>query len=124
MKFARIIFGIATLLGLAGCAMYYFQPGSPGYYGLIANSFSLQIVFVLIAYNPQRFRIMMIPAAIGKLLWVPTLIFLHFFGHLTVAEVLYSAIPHDLLGILMLVAYAVTPPPGRLEPARTAVTVP
>jgi hypothetical protein len=123
MRFAKIIFGIATLLGLAGCAMYYFQPGSPGYYGLIANSFSLQLVFVFIAYSPQRFRIMMIPAAIGKLLWVPTLIFLHFFGHLTLAELLYSGIPHGVLGILMLVAYVVTPSPARLEPTRTAVTV-
>ena len=105
MKFARFIFWFGGLLGTVACVIYYFRAGSSTYYGLIGNSLSLQLLFFLIGWNPQQFRLMMIPAAIGKFIWVPTLIGLYFKGQVGGAELAYSGIPHAVLGILFLIAY-------------------
>jgi len=109
MKFAKIVFGIAGALGLFASAGLYFQPGSYVYYGLIAVVLSWQVVFFLIAWDPQRYRPMMIPAMLEKLIWVATLAYLHLRGQVTASQLAWGVIPHGLLGVLFVFAYLMTP---------------
>ena len=111
MKFAKIVFWIAGAFGLIASVGLYFQPGSYVYYGLIAGVLSWQVVFFLIALDPQRYRPMMIPAMLEKLIWVVTLGYLHLRGQVTASQLASGAIPHGLLGVLFVIAFLRTPKP-------------
>ena len=110
MKFAQIVFWIAGLFGLAACAGLYCQPGSYVYYGLIGTVIAWQFAFFLIAWDPRRYRPMMLAAVLEKLLWVLTLAYLHLRGPVTMAELVSGTVPHGLLGLLFVAAYFLTPP--------------
>ena len=109
MKFAKIVFWIAGALGLVASVGLYFQPGSHAYYGLIAGVLSWQVVFFLIAWDPQRYRPVMIPAMLEKLIWVVTWAYFHLRGQVTATEFASNAIPHGLLGVFFVIAYLRTP---------------
>ena len=109
MKFAKAVFWIAGAFGLLASVRLYFQPGSYVYYGLIAVVLSWQLVFVLIAWDPSRYRPIMIPAMFEKLIWVVTLAYLHLRGQVTASELASGVIPHGLLGMLFVIAYIKTP---------------
>src|SRR5437016_4272675 len=109
MKFARVVFAIGGALGIAATIGLYFTPGSFVYYGLIAAIWAWQVAFFLIAWDPKRFRPMMIPSVIEKLVWVVTLTTLHFRGQVTTEELARNAIPHGLLGVLFVIAFFKTP---------------
>jgi hypothetical protein len=109
MKFAKIVFWIAGALGLVASVGLYLQPGSYLYYGLIAGVLSWQVVFFLIAWDPRRYRPMMIPSMLEKLIWVVTLGYLHLRGQVTASELASGVIPHGLLGVLFVIAYRMTP---------------
>jgi hypothetical protein len=109
MRFAKIVFWIAGALGLLASVGLYFQPGSYVYYGLIAGVLSWQVVFFLIASDPERYRPMMIPAMLEKLIWVVTLLYFHLRGQVTASELASGVIPHGLLGVLFVIACLKTP---------------
>ena len=109
MKFAKVVFWIAGGVGVPAAIAMYFNSGPYYYYGSLAGLVAWQPAFFLIATDPRRFRPMMIPSMIEKLLWVATLTFLHFRGQLNAAE-LSTGIPlHALLGALFIVAFIKTP---------------
>jgi hypothetical protein len=109
MKFAKIVFWIAGALGLLASVGLYFEAGSYVYYGLIAGVLSWQVVFFLIAWDPQRYRPVMIPAMLEKLIWVVTLGYLHLRGQVTASQLASGVIPHGLLGLLFVIAFLRTP---------------
>jgi len=109
MKFARFVFAIAGALGVVASIGLYFTPGSFVYYGLIAAIWAWQVAFFMIAWDPRRFRPIMIPSIIEKLVWVVTLTVLHLRGEATAAELARNAIPHGLLGVLFVIAFFRTP---------------
>jgi hypothetical protein len=90
----------------------YFAAGSYRYYGALGGLVAWQFAFFLIAFDPERLRQMMIPATMEKLLWVGTLIVMHFRGYLTSTEALGSTIPHGILGALFVAAFIRTAPAG------------
>ena len=79
MKFARWLFVIAALYGVVALLPMYFQESmlattqppaithAEYYYGFIGVALAWQVAFVLIAMDPSRYRLMMIPAALEKI---------------------------------------------------------
>ena len=109
MKFAKIVFSIAGALGILAMVPMYLAPGSYRYYGSLGGLVAWQFAFFMIATDPKRYRLMMIPALMEKLLWVLTLIALYIQGRITSGEVAGGTIPHGLLGLLFVVAFFKTP---------------
>jgi len=109
MRFARIVFSIAGALGLLAMIPMYLAPGSFRYYGSLGGLVAWQFAFFVIAMDPKRYRPMMIPAVMEKLLWVLALFVVYFQGRMTSAEVAGSTIPHGVLAALFVVAFFKTP---------------
>lgn len=78
MKFSKIVFAIAGIWGILILAPLYFMFDLIGrqdpppithpafYYGFVSVSLAFQVVFLVIARDPARFRPMMIPSIIEK----------------------------------------------------------
>jgi O-antigen/teichoic acid export membrane protein len=116
MKFSKIVFYTAGIYGLIVLIPQYFLEEKNGrdfppvinhpeyYYGFIGVAAAFQIVFLIIARNPARYRAMMIPSVIEKLgFFIPaTVLFLQN----RLAAMMYGAALIDLvLGLLFIAAY-------------------
>jgi hypothetical protein len=108
MIFARVIFWIAGALGLAAIVPLYRAPGNATYYGLLATLIAWQCAFFVVGYNPVRFRPLMIPAVLEKVLWMITLSVLYSKGQVTRQSLIVNAATHGLLGLLFIVSFVVT----------------
>ena len=89
MKFAKIVFCIAAIWGVLILAPLYFifdkigqqdpppitHPGF--YYGFAAVALAWQVVFAVIARDPARFRLMMIPGVLEKFAYGASLLVLY-----------------------------------------------
>jgi len=119
MKFAKVVFWGAGIWGVLTLTPLYFiydligqqEPPPithPGfYYGFAGVALAWQFAFFVIAKNPARFRIMMIPAVLEKLgFGVPTIV-LYFQRRLS-AEDMALGCADLLLGVLFLVAFGAT----------------
>jgi hypothetical protein len=111
MKFAKIVFWIAGAFGLLASVAMYFQSGPNAYYGLIAGVLAFQVVFFLIARDPQRYRLMMIPGMLEKFIWVGTFAYFYLRGQITASELASATVLHGLLGVLFVIAFFKTPKP-------------
>jgi hypothetical protein len=79
MRFARWVFLLAGLYGLAVMAPQYFMEAQVGrdyppaithpeyFYGFIGVGVAWQVAFLIIARDPARFRLIMIPGILEKL---------------------------------------------------------
>ncbi len=79
MKFARIAFFAAGIYGLLVLTPLYFLEGQIGrqtpppithpefFYGFAGVGLAWQVVFLVIARDPQRFRSMMLPSILEKI---------------------------------------------------------
>ena len=79
MRFARRVFLVAGIYGLLVLAPLYFLADRLGtdnppeithrefYYGFIGVALAWQVLFLIIASDPRRFRPMIIPAILEKL---------------------------------------------------------
>jgi hypothetical protein len=88
MKFARMLFLIAGLYGLVVLAPGYFFEQAIGretpppithpefFCGFLGVALAWQVLFLLIAHNPVRYRPMMIPSIIEKLSYAGAVIVL------------------------------------------------
>ena len=82
MKFARIVFGIAAAYGFVLLLSMYFLMDRIGrdnpplithpefYYGFVGVTLLWQVVFVLIAVQPERYRPLMVVAIFEKVVYV------------------------------------------------------
>jgi hypothetical protein len=109
MKFAKVVFWIAGGLGIPAAISMYFQPGPSYYYASIGPIVAWQFVFFLIASNPARFRQIMLPAVLEKLIWLSTIVYFHLHGQVTAKELTANFAVHGVLGILFATAYVRTP---------------
>ena len=109
MKFAKVVFWIAGGLGIPAAISMYFNPGPYYYYASIGPIIAWQFVFLLIGTNPARFRLIMLPAVLEKLIWLCTLVYFHLQGQLTAKELTANIAIHGTLGVLFAIAYARTP---------------
>jgi hypothetical protein len=120
MKFAKIVFWIAAIWGFLVITPLYFMftligekdPPAithPGFfYGFVGLALVWQIAFIVIATDPIRFRPMMIPAILEKLVYAVPVMVLVLQKRMHPTDLIFSAT--DLtLGALFLAAYLRTP---------------
>ena len=120
MKFARIVFWIAAIWGFLIITPLYFMFNLIGekdpppithpafFYGFVGVALVWQIAFIFIARDPIRFRPMMIPAILEKLVYSVPVIILVLQKRTNPTDLMFSAT--DLtLGALFLAAYLRTP---------------
>src|SRR5687768_16456792 len=120
MRFAKVVFIAAGVWGIVVLTPLYFLVDLTGrqyappttyphfFYGFLSVAMPWQIAFLVIGSSPARFRPLMIPGIIEKLGHVAGVAVLYRQGRLSVADAM-AARPDLLLGILFIVAFAVTP---------------
>ena len=120
MKFAKIVFWLAAIWGFLIITPLYFlfaliskndpppitHPGF--FYGFVGVAMVWQLAFILIARDPIRFRPMMIPAILEKLVYSIPVIILVLQKRMHPADLVFSA-TDLLLAVLFLIAYLRTP---------------
>lgn len=120
MKFARVVFFVAGVYGLIVLLPQYFLIEKNGrdfppsithaeyYYGFIGVAVAWQIVFLIMAKDPVRYRLLMLPAIVEKAGFGLVAFVLYLMGRLSVS--LFAAGIVDLvLGLLFGVAFHLTP---------------
>ena len=120
MKFARYTFLIAGIYGLLVMLPHYFAEGTIGrdhppaithvefFYGFVSLAVVFQIVFLIIALDPVKYRLMMIPSILEKLgFGIPALV-LYLTGRLE-GGLFYGGMLDLVLGALFAVSYLKTP---------------
>ena len=121
MKFAKIVFWIAGIWGFLIITPLYFIFNLIGrqdpppithpafYYGFAGVALVWQLTFILIARDPLRFRPIMIPAILEKLVYSIPVIILVAQGRTRASDLTFAAI--DLfLGVLFVLAFLRTAP--------------
>ena len=120
MKFARVVFLIAGVWGLAILTPLYFTFDLVGrsyppaithpdfYYGFVSVAWVWQMAFLMIGSNPVRHRPFMLVATLEKLIYVTAMVSLYANGYLHVSQVAV-AIPDFTLAMLFAAAFVMTP---------------
>src|SRR5262252_9129076 len=116
MRFAKIVFIIAGVWGIAVLTPLYFLVDITGrqyapptaypqfFYGFVSVAMAWQIGFLIIGSNPARFRPLLIPAILEKLGYVSTLIILFSRAQVSAVDA-QAAVPDGLLGLLFVAAF-------------------
>jgi hypothetical protein len=120
MKFARVVFSVAGVYGLLVLVPQYFLEEKYGrdfpppvahpehYYGFIGVALAWQVLFLVLARDPARYRAMMIPAVLEKLGFGAAAVVLFLLGRVAAPLLAFAAI--DLvLAALFVAAYLKTP---------------
>lgn len=127
MKFAKRVFLIAGIFGLIVLVPLYFMEEKTGrdfppaithpeyYYGFVGVAVAWQVLFLVLATDPRRYRPMMIPAALEKAVFSIPIILLFFQGRVPFL-MLVACLPDLLLGVLFVIAYLKTPREAYLVP--------
>ena len=119
MKFAKIVFYAAGIWGILVLTPLYFlfdrigrqdpppitHPGF--YYGFLSAALAWQFAFLVIARDPVRFRLMMLPSILEKLLYAASLTVLYLQLRLHPQDLGFAAID-ALFGVLFLLAFVKT----------------
>jgi hypothetical protein len=126
MKFAKIVFYVAAVWGVLILTPLYFMFHVIGrqdppaithpafYYGFIGTGLAWQLAFIVIARDPVRFRMMMIPAVIEKFAYAATLITLYLQQRLHASDLVFGGVDL-LLGVLFVIAFLRTADDWRLR---------
>jgi hypothetical protein len=120
MLFARWVFRIAGIVGLLILVPQYFLEQQVGrdqpppithpefYYGFLGVALAWQVAFLIIALDPPRYRLLMLPSMIEKFSFAGAV-----FALLALERVgwpmLAAGIFDGALGILFVIAYLVCP---------------
>ena len=119
MKFARRTFCVAGLYGILVLLPQYFMEGKIGtdnppsithpeyFYGFIGVGLAWQVLFLLIARDPIRYRPAMLPSTLEKLAFGGAALVLYFQRRLALAVLAFSVV--DLVfAALFITAFLVT----------------
>jgi len=119
MKFAKVVFWVAGIWGLVMIAPLYFlfdligkqDPPAithPGfYYGFVGCALAWQIAFLVIAQDPLKFRLMMLPSMVEKFSYGIAVVSLVMQGRTNQRDLAFAAT--DLtLGALFVAAWVKT----------------
>ena len=119
MKFAKIVFWIATIWGILVIAPLYFMFDLIGrkdpppithpafFYGFAGAAFAWQIAFFFIARDPVRHRPLMIPSMLEKFSYSSAVIVLVLQGRMHPSDLVFGVVDL-LLGLLFVLAYLKT----------------
>jgi hypothetical protein len=123
MKFARIVFLVAGVWGIAVLTPLYFLVDITGrhytppsdypqwYYGFLAITMAWQFAFLVIGSDPARFRPLMVVSIFEKFSYVFTLMTLYGQGKLSTAD-FSPFLPDMILGLFFIAAFLKTGKPG------------
>jgi hypothetical protein len=118
-RFAQIVFWAAGIWGVLVLTPLFFifnmigrndpppitHPGF--YYGFATVGLTFQIVFMVIASDPIRFRLMMIPSVIEKFSYAMAVFALYLQQRISAGDLTFAAVDL-LLGMLFLAAFFTT----------------
>jgi hypothetical protein len=118
MKFAKVVFWIASIWGVLILTPLYFMFDMIGrndppvithpgfYYGFVSVGLAWQVAFLLIARDPIRFRLrlMMIPAVLEKFGYGASFLVLYLQHRLHPSDLVFGGVDM-LLGVLFLLAF-------------------
>jgi hypothetical protein len=120
MKFAQRLFLIAAIYGIVGLVPQYFLEAKIGrdtpppithpefFYGFIGVALAFQFLFLIIARDPQRYRLAMLPGALEKLGFGGAAIALYLQGRLAAQGLVFGIV--DLVFVaLFMEAFRRTP---------------
>jgi hypothetical protein len=119
MKFARIVYWIAAAYGFVSLVPLYFLLDKVGrdappavtypefYYGFLGVTFLWQIVFVLIANEPLRYRSLMPITILEKFVYTVPVCLLYLQGRVN-GSILRPSLVDPIFGVLFIVAYLQT----------------
>jgi hypothetical protein len=126
MKFAKVLFWIAGIWGVLLLTPLYFifdligQKDPPSithpafYYGFVGAGMAWQFAFFVIAWDPARFRPMIIPSILEKFSYGGALTTLYLQHRLHPQDLAFGGI--DLVfGLLFLIAFFKTPADLRVQ---------
>jgi hypothetical protein len=120
MIFARRVFFVAGVYGLIGLIPQYFMEAMVGrdfppaithpehYYGFIGVALAWQVFFFIIARDPVRYRIAMLPAMLEKFAFGGAMVVLYLQGRLA-ALILGAGIIDLVFVALFIAAFRATP---------------
>ena len=123
MRFARIVFRIAGIYGFIVLLPQYFTEAKTGrdfpppithpeyYYGFIGITLTWQLLFILLSIDPVRYRLMMIPAMLEKLVFVVPVVILYYM-HRVSGLIVGVSLVDLVLCILFVMAYVKTGRPN------------
>jgi len=116
MRFAKIVYSIAAVYGFIVLAPLYFLVGKIAqdnpppithtefYYGFAGVALLWQVVFLMIARDPLRYRPIMPATIFEKLAFTIPVVILYALGRVPVSTLAFAMVD-SLLGIGFLVAY-------------------
>jgi len=116
MKFAKWVFLIAGIYGILALAPLYFFESQIArdyppaithpeyYYGFAGVGLAWQIAFLVIASNPNRFRLIMLPAVVEKMTYGIAMATLYS-QHRVAPAVMGFAVVDLILGLLFVLAF-------------------
>jgi hypothetical protein len=116
MKFAKVVFWIAAIWGILILTPLYFMFDLIGrqdpppithpafYYGFVGAGLAWQFAFVVIARDPVRLRIMMIPSVLEKFGYGTMLLVLYLQHRLHASDLALGGVD-ILFGVLFLLAF-------------------
>jgi hypothetical protein len=119
MKFAKVVFVVAGIWGLAVLPPFYWLVDITGrhydvptqyphfFYGFMSITLAWQVAFLVIGSDPARFRPLMIPSMLEKFGYVVTLIVLYARGRVPWADA-QALVPDLILGLLFVAAFMKT----------------
>lgn len=120
MTFARVVFVAAGMWGIVVLTPLYFLVDLTGrqyaapvdyphfFYGFLSVAMAWQFAFLVIASSPSRFRPVMVAGIVEKFGHVAGVTILYNAGRLSVPDAT-AAVPDFILGVLFIVAFAMTP---------------
>jgi hypothetical protein len=119
MKFAKIVFWTASVWGVLVLTPLFFIFDSIGrndpppvthpgfYYGFATVALAFQFVFMVIATDPVRYRLMMLPSVFEKFSYGTTVVVLYLQKRMHAADLVFVA-TDSLLGLLFIVSFLKT----------------
>jgi hypothetical protein len=119
MQFARIVYGVAAAYGLLSLLPLYFLLDTVGhdapppithpefYYGFVGLGLLWQLVYVLMAQNPIRYRPIMPLAILEKFVYTVPVVILYTLGEVH-PHIMRTYLVDPIFGVLFIVAYFLT----------------
>jgi hypothetical protein len=116
MKFARVVYWIAAAYGFVSLVPLYFLLDKVGhdapppvthpefYFGFLGVTSLWQIVFVLIAKDPLRYRSLMPITILEKFVYTVPVVLLYFDGRVN-GNIMRSSLIDPIFGVLFAFAY-------------------
>jgi hypothetical protein len=116
MKFTRAVYGIAAAYGIISLPPLYFLLDKVGrdappavthpefYYGFLGVTFLWQVVFVMMAKDPFRYRLLMPVTILEKFVYTVPVVSLYLNGRVHV-NIMRPSLVDPVFGILFGIAY-------------------